>query len=88
MILEAVHELVGHHAVGAQRLLTIVAIGYHVRVEILAALAHARELVRVDFDGPVYSEVWQQAGYAAVRKDALLMAVRARDLLRLVLVVF
>lgn len=87
VVLKAVHVLVGHHAVGAQRLLTVVAVGHHVRVEILAALAHAGELVRVHLDGPVHREVGQQAGHAAVREYALLVAVGARDLFRLVLVV-
>lgn len=87
VVLEAVHVLVGHHAVGAQRLLTVVTVGHHVRVEILAALAHAGEFVRVYFDGPVHREVRQQAGHAAVGEYALLVTVGARDLLWMVLVV-
>lgn len=87
VVFEAVHELVGHHAVRAKRLLTIVTVGHHVRVEILATLANAGELVRVDLDRAVHGEVWQQTGYSAVRENALLVAIRARDLLRLVLVV-
>jgi len=87
VVLETVHELVGHHAVCAQRLLTVVTVRHHVRVEILAALAHARKLVGVDLDRTVHGEVGQQSGYPAVGEDALLVTVGARDLLRLVLVV-
>jgi len=57
VVFETVHELVGHHAVCTQRLLTVVTVCHHVCVEILAALAHARKLVRVDLDRTVHSEV-------------------------------
>jgi len=88
VIFETVHELVSHHAVCAQRLLTVVTVCHHVCVEILAALAHARKLVRVDFDRTVYGKVGQQSGYSAVCKDTLLVTVGTRDLLRLILVIF
>lgn len=86
MVFEAVHELVSHHAVCAQCLLAIVTVGYHVCVEILAALAHAGKLVRVDLNGAVNGEVRQQSGYPTGREDALLVTIGARDLLWLVLV--
>jgi len=88
VIFETVHELMGHHAVGAERLLTIVTVSHHVRVQILTALAHASELFRVQFDRAVNGEVRQEASDTAGRKDALLVTVGARDLLRMVLVVF
>jgi len=87
VVFETIHELVSHHAVCAQRLLTVVTVCYHVCVEILAAFAHARKLVRVYFDRSVHGEVWQQSGYSAVCEDTLLMTVGARDFLRLVLVI-
>jgi len=87
VVFETIHELVSHHAVCAKRLLTIVTVGHHVGVKVLTALAHAGELVRVDLDRTVDGEVRQQSGYTAVGEDALLMAIWARDLLRLILVV-
>ncbi|KAE9535803.1 hypothetical protein AGLY_007704 [Aphis glycines] len=85
VIFKTVHELVGHHAVCAQRLLTVVTVCHHVCVEILAAFAHSRKLVRVHLDRTVYGEVWQQSGYSAVCEDALLVTVGARDFFRLIL---
>lgn len=87
VIFKTIHELVGHHAVCAQRLLTVVTVCHHVCIEILTAFAHSRKLVRVHLDRTVYGEVWQQSGYSAVSEDALLVTVWARDFFRLVLVI-
>jgi len=61
VVFETIHELVSHHAVCTQRLLTVVTVCYYVCVEILTAFAHARKLVRVHLDRSVYGEVWQQS---------------------------